>query len=215
MADEVTLRLLCTQSHRKIVKKSLQIKTNWFRNYIYLQLDGTDTEMGWRPCHFMSEADMSNTTFFTPIPIPNISKEALTIPKVDTTLTLLFYAFFWSQAFQSVLSRVSINCNRPLSSSFNPGATIASKVRCPFSWSGTRLVYCWQCHPSLNPLVKNDCKSLRDVEVLKDVKLLKMSEPAPPSPWPLASFPEQDRCSIRVMNWQWRYLLLATGVTDS
>ena len=46
MADEVTLRLLCTQSHRKIVKKSLQIKTNWFRNYIYLQLDGTDTEMG-------------------------------------------------------------------------------------------------------------------------------------------------------------------------
>ena len=29
-------------------------------------------------------ADMSNTTFFTPIPIPNISKEALTIPNTNT-----------------------------------------------------------------------------------------------------------------------------------
>ena len=29
-------------------------------------------------------ADLSNTTFFTPIPIPNISKEALTIPNTNT-----------------------------------------------------------------------------------------------------------------------------------
>ena len=28
----------------------------------------------------MITSDMSNTTFLTPIPIPNISKEALTIP---------------------------------------------------------------------------------------------------------------------------------------
>ena len=28
--------------------------------------------------------DLSNTTLFTPIPIPNISKEALTIPNTNT-----------------------------------------------------------------------------------------------------------------------------------
>ena len=32
----------------------------------------------------MCIADLSNTTFFTPIPIPNISKEALTIPNTNT-----------------------------------------------------------------------------------------------------------------------------------
>ena len=32
--------------------------------------------------------DMSNTTFFTPIPIPNISKEALTIPNTNTNFLM-------------------------------------------------------------------------------------------------------------------------------
>ena len=32
--------------------------------------------------------DMSNTTFFTPIPIPNIFKEALTIPNTNTNFMM-------------------------------------------------------------------------------------------------------------------------------
>ena len=33
---------------------------------------------------YAQQTDLSNTTFFTPIPIPNISKEALTIPNTNT-----------------------------------------------------------------------------------------------------------------------------------
>ena len=33
---------------------------------------------------FWYTPDLSNTTFFTPIPIPNIFKEALTIPNTNT-----------------------------------------------------------------------------------------------------------------------------------
>ena len=35
-----------------------------------------------------STPDMSNTTFFTPIPIPNIFKEALTIPNTNTNFMM-------------------------------------------------------------------------------------------------------------------------------
>ena len=39
-------------------------------------------------CLYWWTADMSNTTFFTPIPIPNISKEALTIPNTNTNFLM-------------------------------------------------------------------------------------------------------------------------------
>ena len=39
-------------------------------------------------CDAGYDADLSNTTFFTPIPIPNISKEALTIPNTNTNFLM-------------------------------------------------------------------------------------------------------------------------------
>ena len=39
-------------------------------------------------CTFVCSTDMSNSTFFTPIPKPNISKDALTIPNTNTNFLM-------------------------------------------------------------------------------------------------------------------------------